>query len=303
MASLPLTYARVYLSLSDILANPFFTTYIKTGNILLLSQGRPLVDNRLWLIDGILTLELDRATYEKCGLQGTPMEDGGRKHMKQRWKIVMNLRAPGMLHGKKGFGRLEWAAKNVLNQSLTWLFYDLARKKESQAAMMDERPIEKHAPKWVTVLMQVRKMENVRVPRLTVGDIPGLYQDGESSSTLLEYLHMLVLGSSRLEAGDNIDPLLARYDVPSFGTTTETRDMVRVRWQGLLPMRFIRELFVMLRREGYKVDKGNHDGLGGTQELAESRWFAMTGHGFGRGEQWTAMQYAGRETLVWEPPR
>ena len=31
-----------------------------------------------------------------------------------------------MLHGKKGFDRIFWAAKNVLNQSLTWLVVDLA---------------------------------------------------------------------------------------------------------------------------------------------------------------------------------
>ena len=30
-----------------------------------------------------------------------------------------------MLHGKKGFEKLVWAAKNVLKQSLAWLFYDL----------------------------------------------------------------------------------------------------------------------------------------------------------------------------------
>jgi len=29
-----------------------------------------------------------------------------------------------MLHGKKGFDRLVWACKNVLNHSVTWLFYD-----------------------------------------------------------------------------------------------------------------------------------------------------------------------------------
>jgi len=30
-----------------------------------------------------------------------------------------------MLHGKKGFERVVWAFKNVLSQSLTWLFYDV----------------------------------------------------------------------------------------------------------------------------------------------------------------------------------
>jgi len=51
----------------------------------MLSEGRPLVDNVFSLHDGILRLELDRPTYEKCGLQGKSIEDGGKKHQKARW--------------------------------------------------------------------------------------------------------------------------------------------------------------------------------------------------------------------------
>ena len=39
--------------------------------------------------------------------------------------MEVNLRLPSMLHGKKGFDRLVWAAKHVLNRSLNWLFLDL----------------------------------------------------------------------------------------------------------------------------------------------------------------------------------
>lgn len=39
--------------------------------------------------------------------------------------VELNLRLPSMLHGKKGFERIVWAFKNVLNQSVAWLFYDL----------------------------------------------------------------------------------------------------------------------------------------------------------------------------------
>lgn len=39
--------------------------------------------------------------------------------------VEQNLRLPSMLHGKKGFDRIVWAFSNVLNQSVTWLFYDL----------------------------------------------------------------------------------------------------------------------------------------------------------------------------------
>ena len=42
-----------------------------------------------------------------------------------RTVVELNLRLPSMLHGKKGFERIVWAFKNVLNHSVAWLFYDL----------------------------------------------------------------------------------------------------------------------------------------------------------------------------------
>lgn len=35
--------------------------------------------------------------------------------------IEIDLRQPSMLHGKKGFERIVWACRNVLNASVTWL--------------------------------------------------------------------------------------------------------------------------------------------------------------------------------------
>ena len=36
-----------------------------------------------------------------------------------------------MLHGKKGFQRIVWAFKNVLNSAVTWLFHDLEKSTNS----------------------------------------------------------------------------------------------------------------------------------------------------------------------------
>ena len=55
---------------------------------MMLSEGRPLVDNVFSLYDGILRLELDRPTYERVGLQGRSIEDGGKKHQANRWGMV-----------------------------------------------------------------------------------------------------------------------------------------------------------------------------------------------------------------------
>lgn len=94
-------------------------------------------------------MELSKDTYERAGLQGSPISSGGRKHIVSRYgtaillkqfvnfhktsqrdvngdiEVKMNLRLPSMLHGKKGFERLVWASKNVLNQNLVWVFSDL----------------------------------------------------------------------------------------------------------------------------------------------------------------------------------
>lgn len=101
---------------------------------------------------GQLRLELAKEKYERSGLVGKPMPDGGRKHVKTRYGMMnevrcealalclftkwyslaveMDLRQPSMLHGKKGFERIVWAFKNVLSHSLTWLFHDMAEGEE-----------------------------------------------------------------------------------------------------------------------------------------------------------------------------
>lgn len=54
--------------------------------------------------------------------------------------IELNLRLPSMLHGKKGFERLMWACKNVLVQSVTWLFYDCQAKPQSKEPGVADAP-------------------------------------------------------------------------------------------------------------------------------------------------------------------
>ena len=126
------------MSLSDLLEREFLNTYIKTGtfniflfliqyirslfvwlmfalttgNILMLSEGRPGIDNLYSLQDGMCTqsslqgppksisiviaklvthhlgnlrLELGKESYERSGLSGKPIRDGGRKHIKARY--------------------------------------------------------------------------------------------------------------------------------------------------------------------------------------------------------------------------
>jgi hypothetical protein len=81
----PPTYHRLVMPLSAILEPAFFNTYIKSGNILLLSRGRLDVENIFCLSEGVLRMSLDTETYERAGLQGQPAKFGnGPGVMKRR---------------------------------------------------------------------------------------------------------------------------------------------------------------------------------------------------------------------------
>jgi ribonucleases P/MRP protein subunit RPP40 len=203
-----------------------------------------------------------------------------------------------MIHGKKGFGRLEWAAKNVLNQSLTWLFYNF--NPNSKESLKEGRePISVHQPFVKTIAPTTTRIYDVTAPKLTVGDLPHIYEQ-DSAAALLEWLHLVGLDASRIHKDDNMDPVLSRYEVPDLGNGVVAQHMARIRWRGFIPPRFVRELFLAIRKEGLRVQKQHQDGEGGTEELGERRWFAITAKGFGEHDAYTVMQWAGRETLCWE---
>ncbi|KAF2869683.1 ribonuclease P 40kDa subunit-domain-containing protein [Massariosphaeria phaeospora] len=290
-------YARVYMKLGELLQGDFFTEYIKKGNITMLSEGRPLVDNVFSLYEGVLRIEVDRPTYERCGLEGKPIEDGGRKHQKNRWVMEFDLRQPSMLHGKKGFSRLEWACKNVLDQSLTWLFFNFSPTSRESLPEGNE-PISTYHPFIHSIAPVTTSLPNVLAPELTVADLTALY-DQEDSLSLLEYLNLLSLDSPRVNSTDKVDAFLSRYAVPDFDNGVAEKNMVRVRWRGFISPQFVRELFLTVRTEGMKVKKEEQDGDGGTKNKQEKRWFALSGLGFGGQSAYTVMQWAGRETLVW----
>jgi ribonuclease P/MRP protein subunit RPP40 len=71
---------------------------------------------------------------------------------------------------------------------------------------------------------------------------------------------------------------------------------------------FVRNIFLVVRKEGFKGRKG----VNGTQDADvdmegsgmakedEDEWFAMSAQAFGGKNTWTVIQFAGRQTLVWE---
>jgi ribonuclease P/MRP protein subunit RPP40 len=69
----------------DLISGDFFNSYIKTGNILMLSEGRSGTDNVLSLSEGVLRIEVDKPTFEKMGLEGKAVGGEGRKHVRARF--------------------------------------------------------------------------------------------------------------------------------------------------------------------------------------------------------------------------
>lgn len=115
-------YARVVMTLGQVLDGAFFTEYVKAGNILMLSKGRLGQDNVFSLKDGRLTLYLEREAYERAGLVGKTHGAKGGRGLRPRWIVELDLNHKAMWPGKSGFDRLVYACKNVFNTPCTWLF-------------------------------------------------------------------------------------------------------------------------------------------------------------------------------------
>ncbi|KAF3043497.1 hypothetical protein E8E12_009736 [Didymella heteroderae] len=305
-----LVYARAWMKLGDVLEEEFLDAYIRNGSASLLSEGRRGVDTRFEVRDGVLTMEMGRQVYESAGLVGVPIEDGGKKHQKMRWRVEFDLKNASMRKGKRGFERLRRAARDVLGESKRWLFWS-GNPSFGESVGDGREVLSRHAPKVFRLEPEVTKMEGVAVPMLDVhgNGLSGLY-DQEDALALLEWLDMLSLGSSRVKDGSEMDSHLCRYDVPDFGQGTETREFVRVRWSGFIAPMFVKDLFLEVWKAGYKGKrdpkrrKGDEEGdvaMNGTQDEADAgKWFSMSAQAFGGKNAWSLMQFATRETLVWE---
>ncbi|KAJ0268213.1 hypothetical protein COL940_013617 [Colletotrichum noveboracense] len=81
----PPTFHRVVMTLGQVLDGAFFTEYIKRGNILMLSEGKTTVDNVFSLREGLLTMYLDKESYERAGLVGKSHGVKGKRGLKPRW--------------------------------------------------------------------------------------------------------------------------------------------------------------------------------------------------------------------------
>ncbi|TID21546.1 Ribonuclease P protein subunit p40 [Venturia nashicola] len=273
-----LRYARIYVSLLDIVSGDFFNQYIKAGNVLMRSEGRPGVDNIFSIQDGQLRLELDKATYERCGLVGKVIPDLGRKHVKSRYAIELDLRLPSMVSGKKGFERIIRAFTDVLDHSLAWLFVDL------ESDEIESGPITKQHPQIRVVQPIVSQLADVVVPFDI--DSKERIADPIYEEELLEWIGLATMDSPRINCKDDTDRFYCRYDLPdAFNQENQAdaipQNLVHLRWHGFASAKFVRDIWLAVRA------------------TSANEWFAMSASTFEK-ESYTIFCPGDRDVLLWE---
>lgn len=170
-----------------------------------------------------------------------------------------------MLHGKKGFERVVWACKNVLNRSVTWLFHDFQpsldrksflpsrwddeeREGTDRALESIEDPLAKHHPVVTEVLPQTKTTEAIKLPDLS----PTISEDDSElhdwALEMYEWISLVVVDSPRVSVMDSIDPFLSRYEKPQGDSRGRGHGnvlrLVSTTWTGFLPSNWIMGLFV-----------------------------------------------------------
>ncbi|KAL8980784.1 MAG: hypothetical protein Q9205_004237 [Flavoplaca limonia] len=188
-----------------------------------------------------------------------------------------------MLHGKKGFERIVWAFKNVLDNAVTWLFCDLEFKPDGSAANAQTIPLAKLHPvtkkcepiRTVTGSIRVpESIEGCSAPRPPVALEDRVIE-------MDEWLNLVMLQSPRIQQNDHIDPYLCRYRPPDESSSEIRRLCLRHPlssrpWFSLSCQAF--QTGVVDRIDGYtvlalsgRVD-GEQDNLAGSRESSlESR--------------------------------
>jgi ribonuclease P/MRP protein subunit RPP40 len=166
-----------------------------------------------------------------------------------------------MLHGKKGFDRLVWAAQHVLNKSLNWLFLDLdmgiilhsmIRTLPTiltalvDVSMQSTGPLSAYHPTIQALDYSKQGPVETRTPSALTDTLfkspaNSSEETQESVHDTLEYLDMVALASPRVQATDHVDPFISQYSVSD---PSESTSSVRaIIWHGLIDFRWALELF------------------------------------------------------------
>ena len=123
--------------------------------------------------------------------------------------IEANLRLPSMLPGHKGFERLQWAFKHVLNASLAWLFYDLRSPLTVNGEV--QGALAAHAPTIKVLEPSPKPLQQVLCPSFHLSEGADDEETCDEAAELLEWLSLTMLHSPRVQKGDRMDPCSRFY--------------------------------------------------------------------------------------------
>lgn len=216
---------------------------------------------------------MDKETYERSGLVGKPEGIKGKREHRPRWSmcclclrsgftnqfivVEINLRLPSMLHGKKGFRRIEYAFKNVLTTPVTWLFCDLGATGGNpytplaailtSSPVLPSDPLSPHHPVKITCIPKVSSDFHVKRPEFKppVENNRNYDEDfREFAVEIHEWLSLISLESPRVNSTDKVDPFLSRYDLPI--GSDETEELVKVTWTGFISPTWAHTTFIQI---------------------------------------------------------
>jgi ribonucleases P/MRP protein subunit RPP40 len=170
--------------------------------------------------------------------------------------VKYQLRDSAMLHGKKGFDRLLYACKNVLNKPLIWQFCNLQSSCTCSGSSLGQLPelmqlpahnpdllSEQHATDFTTnprLSSLLTAVPDLKPPTEVIakGDVASFE---ELATDIYEWISLVRLDSPRIQAGDNIDSHVSRYQVPGGSAPS---NVCRISWGGFLAPNWAREVLV-----------------------------------------------------------
>jgi ribonuclease P/MRP protein subunit RPP40 len=175
--------------------------------------------------------------------------------------IEIDLRQPSMLHGKKGFERIVWACRNVLNASVTWLLAcDAVSQNSLDKGMMNycghvkaarslesvATALQKYQPRLLDCDFEEIAHPVVEVPPMSMDEVRSLSSPAaleDYCNDVSEWLGLVSLQSPRISVDDVIDPYLSRYAVPqSDSLQLQPTALVSLCWKGVMTSRWINQL-------------------------------------------------------------
>ncbi|KAK5671579.1 hypothetical protein QVD99_001426 [Batrachochytrium dendrobatidis] len=240
--SIPYYHAR--LPLSFFISSEFIDSHIKSGSCIASSiDTRIDVDDCVALIEpGHLVLSLTKDTYESAGLTGHKCKTDPTK---SRYVVTIDLTQNTFSKGNKMYDRISWVFMHSITATFKFNIISIKTSLESSSAssLIQTKqivfPMDAQV-KELFISRQMMHMNNIYIPDLSTGLVPGFDSSDDDSSRiaieLLEWVGMASIRSQRLSATDSVDSFIAMvglYEPSVLG------DLVMITYKGFIPPLFI----------------------------------------------------------------